>query len=129
MFELSMQRIEEYAQAIGDENVRYRRVGRDGSASIMPPGLAAAFMQGPVRQLFEDQETLADLGIDGSRVVFGEVTYSYFRPLRPGDWVTVHGALIGRAAKGSRELLTFQTEAITDQGERAISAEIVFMRL
>jgi hypothetical protein len=128
-FEVTMQRIEDYVQAIGDENPRYRRVGRDASAAAMPPGFAAAFMQGPVRRLFDDDKALAELGIDGNRVVFGEVTYTYHDKVRPGDWVSVDGALVGRAVKGTREVLTFETCASTDRCANAVSAQIVFVRL
>ncbi|MGY0488244.1 MaoC family dehydratase [Streptomyces sp. WG-D5] len=129
-FEMSAHRIEAYADAIEDPNPRYRHKDRDRSHVVAPPGLAASYMQEPVRNMFTQQpEVLEELGIDGTRVVFGEITYTFLAPIRPGEWLTVTGVFVARRASGKREILTFATEATTDDGTVVTRAEMDFVRL
>jgi hypothetical protein len=128
-FETTAQRIEAYADAIGDDNPRYRRHGRSTDHMVAAPTLAAAYMQDPVRRLFADKDALAELGIDGDRVVFGEIEYEFHHVVKPGNWVTVEGEMVDRTPRGGKEVLRFETRAVLDDGTLATRALITFVAL
>lgn len=128
-FEVTAERVARYAEAIEDPNPRFRRDGRDTSHMVAPPTLAAAYIQEPVRAMFADRAALDELGIDGTRVVFGEIEYEFAEPVRPGDWLTVEGEMTEREPSGQREILRFHTRARLDSGTVATHATITFIRL
>jgi hypothetical protein len=124
-FEVTAQRIEDYAAAIGDANPRFRRQGRDGSAMVAPPAMAAAYLQEPVRRLFADDAVISRLGVRRDRVVFGEVEYRYAELVRPDDWLRVDGELVDDRRAGDKRILTFTTAAHRADGARVAAATIV----
>lgn len=126
--EITARRIEEYARAIGDPNPRYSRFGRDATGMVAPPTFAAAFIQEPLRALASDRERAAAMGIDFSRVVFGEVEYRYHQLVHPDCWVRTEGQLEDRRASGDKEILTFVTRAFFDDGSLVAEATITLVR-
>lgn len=125
--EISAYRIEQYARAVGDENVRFRREGRDDGGMVAPPTFAAAYLQEPVRAFVNDSDQLDRLGIDRSRIVFGEVEYNYHSLLRPGTWVRCSGHLAERRSSGDKEILVFETRASLDNGDLVSDGRITLV--
>jgi acyl dehydratase len=127
-FEVTAQRIEEYAESTGDANPRYRRRGRDTSGMVAPRALAAAYLQLPVRLLMTDRDRMQRAGIAVERIVFGEVEYRYGATVRPGDWVRISGRLLNRRTSGERELFTFAMRAVLDDGREVAAGTITLVR-
>ncbi|SRR5581483_3028759 len=127
-FEVTAQRIEDYAVAIGDANPRFRRRGRDSSHMVAPRAMAAAYLQLPVRLLLTDADAMRRAGIAVERILFGEVEYQYGALVRPGDWVRISGRLVDRRASGDKELFTFGMRAAREDGAEVACGTITLVR-
>src|SRR5690242_11470948 len=88
-YEVGREKIREFAEAIGDANPAYtdpeaaKALGH--SDVIAPPTFVFAITFRAAGQVIEDPQ----LGLDYSRVVHGDQKFSYVRPVRAGDRLTV----------------------------------------
>jgi N-terminal half of MaoC dehydratase len=105
-FEVTAEHIERFADAIGDDDPRYRR----GDGSIAPPTFPTVMQIMTSGQVVVDQA----LGLDYSRVVHGEQEYDWRRPLRAGDTLRAVPRIASILSRGSNEFLTIEAE-IRDQ--------------
>ena len=123
-YEVSREKIREYASALGESDPRYYAEGPDG---VAPPTFAACFtvIKGGAAA-FADPE----LGAHPA-VVHGSQSYAYGpRPLRPGDRLECTPSIAEIKVRGRNELLTMQVDArFADSGELAVrsTAVIVFL--
>jgi hypothetical protein len=123
-YEVSREKIREYASALGETDARYFS---DGDDCVAPPTFAACFtiVKGGA-PLFADP----DLGahwtlVHGSQAFdFGE------RPMRPGDTLQCTPRIADISYRGRNELLTLEVDCrFADSGDRAVLATntIVFL--
>ena len=88
-YEVGLEKIREFADAVGDDNPAYR--DREAARAmghpdvIAPPTFPFLLTFRASRALIEDPA----LGIDYSRVVHGEQRFAAARPVRAGDSLTV----------------------------------------
>ena len=114
------EKIREFAEAIGDDDPVYRDPGAARAAGhpdvIAPPTFAIVLSMRSQAALVEDP----DLGLDYSRVVHGDQSFTHHRPVRAGDELsaTLHVDAI-RSAAGN-DLLEIRCE-ITDAGEEPVT--------
>ena len=99
-------RLKAYAAATNDPNLRFQ----NGDA---PPVFPVTLVGDLFRQMLGD-----DLGIDLTRMVHGEQTIQYFRPLKAWDLVTPRGAITQVEKKGHNDILRFEQNLYKD-GELA----------
>lgn len=121
-YEVGVEKIREFADAIGDPHPAYR--DRDAARSlghpdvIAPPTFPVVLTFKASRALIEDPE----LGIDYSRVVHGEQRFTYSRPVRAGDALTVIVTIDAIRSVGGHDMLTSSSEVRTTDGEHVVTA-------
>jgi hypothetical protein len=123
-YEVSREKIREYAAALGETDPRYYS---DGDDCVAPPTFAACFtiIKGG-QAAFADP----DLGTHPA-LVHGAQTFTFGgRPLRPGDVLTCTPRIAEISARGANEFLTVEVDCrFADGDELAVrsSATIVFL--
>ncbi len=120
-YQVGREKIREFADAIGDDPVF-----RDPEAAraaghpdvIAPPTFAIVVSMRSWQALIEDPE----LGLDYSRVVHGDQSFTHHRPVHVGDELiaTVHVDAI-RSAAGN-DILTVRSEIADASGEPVTTA-------
>jgi acyl dehydratase len=121
-YEVGVEKIREYADAIGDSNPAYhdREVARAlGHPDVIaPPTFPFTLTFKASRAIIDDPA----LGIDYSRVVHGEERFSYSRPVHAGDSLTVTVTLDTIRSAGGHDMLTSHGEVRTTEGEHVVTA-------
>jgi acyl dehydratase len=91
-YEVGREKIREFAEAIGDDNPIYRDPEAARAAGhpdvIAPPTFLTVINLAAINTIANDPE----LGLDYSRMVHGDQSFRYTRPVRAGDrlWLTTH---------------------------------------
>ena len=121
-YEVSREKIRDFAYAIGDHNPAY--LDREAARAlghpdvIAPPTFAIVISFKMGAQLVFDP----GLGLDYSRVVHGEQAFSYRRPIHAGDVLVGAPRIAGIRSAGRNELLTWEAEITTVDGELVCTA-------
>jgi acyl dehydratase len=121
-YEVSREKIREFADAIGDPNPAYR----DRAAAqalgypdvIAPPTFAIVVSMRASHQVVRDPA----LGLDYSKVVHGEQQFHYQRPIQAGDVLQVRSTVESIRAAAGNDLLTTKGEVFTADGELVVTA-------
>ena len=121
-YEVSREKIREFADAIGDPNPAYR----DRAAAqalgypdvIAPPTFAIVMSMRASHQVVRDPA----LGLDYSKVVHGEQQFLYQRPIRAGDVLRVRTTVESVRAVAGNDLLTTRGEILTADDELVVTA-------
>ncbi|WP_327084989.1 MaoC family dehydratase N-terminal domain-containing protein [Nonomuraea sp. NBC_01738] len=121
--ELGRAAIRYFAQAVGDDNPLYtddayaRAHGYDGV--VAPPTLI--FETNQYTGLPRDAEGFAghtwDLERPGTRLVRGGNSYTFHRPVRPGDVVTVAWRIAGVTEKAGKVFVTSRATYTNQHGD------------
>jgi len=121
-YQVSREKIREFADAINDPNPAYRSV--DAARALGHPDIVAP-PTFPVRltltaghQLLFDPEA----GIDYGRVVHGEQRFVYERPVRAGDVLQVVVHVEDVRVAGGNDLITTRAEVRTPEAELVLTA-------
>ena len=121
-YEVGIEKIREFADAIGDPNPAYRdRAAAQalGHADVIaPPTFPFVLTFKASRRLVEDPE----LGIDYSRVVHGDQRFVAARPVRAGDVLQVTVTLDAVRSAGGHDMLTSRSDVATVEGEHVVTA-------
>ncbi|MGM1061566.1 MaoC family dehydratase N-terminal domain-containing protein [Saccharothrix sp. Mg75] len=119
---VSREKIREFAGAIGDPNPVYRDPHAARAAGyadvIAPPTFAAAITRGAFESLVADPA----LGFDHARMVHGEQTFHYRRPLVAGDLVNDTVSVTDITTRLGSGFLTLRHEITTTEGEPVLTA-------
>jgi acyl dehydratase len=121
-YEVSRVKIKDFAIAIGDPNPAYLDPAAAQALGhpdvIAPPTFAIviSFQMGGAIVLDPD------LGLDYSRVVHGEQSFSYSRPIHAGDVLVGTPTITGIRDAGRNELLTWEAVITTVDGEHVCTA-------
>jgi acyl dehydratase len=121
-YEVGVEKIREFADAIGDPNPVYR--DREAARAlghpdvIAPPTFPVVVTFWASRAIINDPE----LGIDYSRVVHGDERFTYSRPVHAGDSLTVTATLDAIRSAGGHDMLTSRCEVHTTDGEHVVTA-------
>jgi acyl dehydratase len=121
-YEIGREKIREFAEAIGDDNPVYF----DPEAAqalgypdvIAPPTFPIIITMRAAGQIIADP----DLGLDYSKVVHGEQSFSYSRPIQAGDVLQVSVSVEGIRSAAGNDLLTTRAEVTTVDGEHVVTA-------
>lgn len=125
-YEVSREKVREFAEAIGDRNAVYtdtsaaRRWGHDDV--VAPP----TFVMIPVMRGFD--LLMEDLGIEFARVVHVDQRFSYSRPLVVGDQLETATTLDAIRQVAGNDLLTIRNDVrdATD-GEHVCTAQATLL--
>jgi acyl dehydratase len=106
-YEVSREKVREFAEAIGDANPVY--VDRDAAATHGHADIAAppTFVMIPVMNGFD--MLMDDLGIEFARVVHVSQRFAYERAVVAGDHLVATTRLDGHRPMGANDLLTIRT--------------------
>jgi acyl dehydratase len=121
-YEVSMVKIAEFADAIGDPNPVYRDSAAARAAGhpdvVAPPTFAIVISMAAAGTAMADP----DLGLNYAMVVHGEQRFSYLRPLTAGDVVTAQPTITEIRDAGRNVMMTTNTEIRTVTGELVCTA-------
>ncbi|MEU9129197.1 MaoC family dehydratase N-terminal domain-containing protein [Kitasatospora sp. NPDC048540] len=121
-YEVGREKIREFAEAIGDANPAYT----DPEAAkafghpdvIAPPTFPFVITYGAAGQVVNDPE----LGLDYSRVVHGDQKFTYTRPVRAGDRLTVTVSIEAIKSLAGNDVLTVRGEVHDESGEHVVTS-------
>jgi acyl dehydratase len=127
VYEVSREKIREFADAIGDPDPVYRDVAVARASGhpdvIAPPTFAIVVVTPAQGVVLHDPE----LGLNYDKVVHREQFFHQHRPIRAGDRLvsTVHVDDI-RATAGN-DVLTTRSEVATEDGDPVLTAKAVLV--
>lgn len=119
------EKMREFAAAFGDSNPAYRdeaTANRLGYADLVAPPTFGFVL---TMQVLDQAMADPDLGMDYSRVVHGEQSFVFSRPLVAGDEVLVDAFIEEIDSSGRNEFLTVRSDIHTDDGEVLVTARSV----
>lgn len=134
-YEVSREKIREYATALGEDDARYFS---DGDDCLAPPTFAACFtiLQGGRAVLADpalDVEPAppGDGALTHQPLLHGAQAYEYgSRVLRPGDVLECTPRLAGLRGRGSSRFVTVEVDCrFLDSGRLAVRSESTFVLL
>ena len=121
-YEVSREKLREFAKAIGDPNPVYRDRAAAQEAGfpdvIAPPTFAIVISMASSFQVLAEP----DLNVNYAMVVHGEQKFEYTRPLQAGDVITAQSTITNIREVGSLSMMTTTTRLTTVEGELVCTA-------
>jgi acyl dehydratase len=116
------EKIREFADAIGDPNPAYR--DRSAAAALGHPDVVAPPTFPIVLSMRAAAQVVSDpqLGLDYTRVVHGTQHFSYSRPIRADDVLTVVVTVDNIRSAAGNDIITTRGEVSTTDGEHVVTA-------
>jgi acyl dehydratase len=117
-YDVGVEKIREFAQAIGDPNPVYRDAEAARAAGypavIAPPTFAIIVIN--MHAIFT---ILADptLGLDWDKVVHGDQSFAYHRPIMAGDSLVLTATIENIMSRAGNDFITVRTDLDTAGGE------------
>ena len=121
-YQVGREKIREFATAIGDENPAFHDVGAARALGYSDVVAPPTF---PVLMAFKATFAVVQdpgLGLDYSRVVHGEQTFRYSRPVVAGDELVVTVTIDGLRTMAGNDMVTARGDVTTVAGEHVVSA-------
>ena len=122
VYEVSREKIREFADSIGDANPLYRDADAARAAGypdvIAPPTFVTIINLAAINVIINDPE----LGLDYGRMVHGAQNFTYHRPVHAGDRLVVVTHVDDIMSRAGNDFITMIAEIFTDQDERVITA-------
>jgi acyl dehydratase len=118
---VSREKIAEFANAVGDQNPAYLSVSAArelGNRDVVaPPTFAVVVTSRAQAQVMFDPA----LGLDYSKVVHGEQSFAYERPVVAGDRLVAVAEVEAIRSAAGNDLLTIRVEVSTEDGELVVT--------
>lgn len=121
-YEVGREKIREFAEAVGDANPAYtdpraaRALGHPDV--IAPPTFPFTITYKAAGQVVMDPE----LGLDFSRVVHGSQQFTYTRPVRAGDRLSVTVTIDAISSRAGSDFLDVRGDVHDESGEHVVTA-------
>ena len=126
-YEVSREKIREFAAALRDDNPLYRDAEAARSLGypdvIAPPTFPIVLTMRASDAVINDP----DLGLDYSRVVHGEQGFSYSRPIQAGDVLQVTVSIESVRSIGGNDMLVTRGDVTTLDGEHVVTASAMLV--
>ncbi len=119
-YEVGREKIREFADALGDDSAVYR--DPEAAKALGHPDVLAPPTFPIIFALDAAMAVLRDLGIDLARVVHGDQTFRYVRPLRPGDRLLTTVEIVGVKQLAGNDVLTVECVSATEEGEPVVTS-------
>ena len=124
IYQVGREKIREFADAIGDPQPMFRDAAAAQAAGhpdvIAPPTFVMVlFNQYALEAVVRDP----GLGLDYDRMVHGDMSFDYVRPVRAGDRLTVSTSIDEIMARAGNDFLTLRADIDTVEGERVVTAK------
>ncbi|OCC10815.1 MaoC family dehydratase N-terminal domain-containing protein [Streptomyces sp. PTY087I2] len=121
-YEVGREKIREFAEAVGDTHPAYvdREAARAlGHADVIaPPTFVFSITYRAAGEVVQDPQ----LGLDYSRVVHGDQKFSYVRPVRAGDRLTVTSTIESIKSMAGNDVLDIRGDVHDETGELVVTA-------
>ncbi|MGQ4714971.1 FAS1-like dehydratase domain-containing protein [Streptomyces anulatus] len=120
-YEVGREKIREFAEAVGDPHPAYvdaeaaRTLGH--ADVIAPPTFVFSITYRAAGEVVQDPQ----LGLDYSRVVHGDQKFSYVRPVRAGDRLTVTSTIEGIKSLAGNDILDVRGDVHDEAGELVVT--------
>lgn len=122
MYEVSREKIREFADSIGDPCPLYRDVVAACAAGypdvIAPPTFVTIINLAAINLIINDPE----LGLDYGRMVHGDQSFTYHRPVHAGDRLVVIARVDDIMSRAGNDFITMIAEIYTEEREPVITA-------
>ncbi|NEB38682.1 MaoC family dehydratase N-terminal domain-containing protein [Streptomyces sp. SID14515] len=121
-YEVGREKIREFAEAVGDTHPAYvdaeaaRALGH--ADVIAPPTFVFSITFRAAGEVVQDPQ----LGLDYSRVVHGDQKFSYVRPVRAGDRLTVTSTIEAIKSLAGNDILDIRGDVHDEAGELVVTA-------
>ncbi|MFJ2738963.1 MaoC family dehydratase N-terminal domain-containing protein [Streptomyces sp. NPDC087440] len=121
-YEVGREKIREFAESVGDRNPAY--TDREAATAlghpdvIAPPTFVFAITFKAAGLVIEDPQ----LGLDYSRVVHGDQKFTYTRPVRAGDRLSVTSTIEAIKSMAGNDILDIRGEVHDESGEHVVTA-------
>ena len=120
IYEVSREKIREFADAVGDPNPLYRDAAAARAAGypdvIAPPTFVIIINLAAINVIITDP----DLGLDYSRMVQGDQRFTYHRPVHAGDRLMVETHVDNIMSRAGNDFIAMRADIRTDTGELVI---------
>jgi acyl dehydratase len=122
-YEVSREKIRQFAEAIGDPDPAYRDPAA-AQALGYPDVIAPPTFLTVLNFRFAGNSPVADpaLNLEYSLVVHGEQRYVHHRPARAGDRLVAETTVESIRDAGRNELMTLRTDITTEAGEKVATS-------
>ncbi|MFJ9181682.1 MaoC family dehydratase N-terminal domain-containing protein [Streptomyces anulatus] len=120
-YEVGREKIREFAEAVGDPHPAYvdaeaaRALGH--ADVIAPPTFVFLITYRAAGEVVQDPQ----LGLDYSRVVHGDQKFSYVRPVRAGDRLTVTSTIEAIKSLAGNDILDVRGDVHDEAGELVVT--------
>ncbi|MFB8102283.1 MULTISPECIES: MaoC family dehydratase N-terminal domain-containing protein [Streptomyces] len=121
-YEVGREKIREFAEAVGDTHPAYvdaeaaRALGHPDV--IAPPTFVFSITYRAAGEVVQDPQ----LGLDYSRVVHGDQKFSYVRPVRAGDRLTVTSTIETIKSLAGNDIVDIRGDVHDEAGELVVTA-------
>lgn len=127
VYEVSREKIKEFADSIGDANPLYVDVAAATAAGypdvIAPPTFVTIINLRAIDAIIHDPA----LGLDYSRMVHGDQSFTYRRPVHAGDRLVVAAHVDDVATRVGNDFLSVRAEISTEEGELVVTARALLV--
>jgi acyl dehydratase len=126
-YEVGREKIREFAEAVGDANPAY--LDPDAAKAlghpdvIAPPTFPFVLTYRAAAQVVNDPE----LGLDFSRVVHGDQRFTYTRPVRAGDRLSVTCTIDSIKSLAGNDILSVRGDVHEESGEHVVTAYMMLV--
>ncbi|WP_430478486.1 FAS1-like dehydratase domain-containing protein [Streptomyces sp. P11-1] len=121
-YEVGREKIREFAEAVGDAHPAYVDVDAARALGhpdvIAPPTFVFSITYRAAGEVVQDPQ----LGLDYSRVVHGDQKFTYVRPVRAGDRLTVTSTIEGIKSLAGNDIVDIRGDVHDESGELVVSA-------
>ncbi|MFJ6510823.1 MaoC family dehydratase N-terminal domain-containing protein [Streptomyces sp. NPDC091406] len=121
-YEVGREKIREFAEAVGDTHPAYVDVEAAralGHADVIaPPTFVFSITYRAAGEVVQDPQ----LGLDYSRVVHGDQKFSYVRPVRAGDRLTVTSTIESIKSLAGNDVIDIRGDVHDEAGELVVTA-------
>ncbi|HEU5474757.1 MAG TPA: MaoC family dehydratase N-terminal domain-containing protein [Actinophytocola sp.] len=122
VYEVSREKIREFADSIGDSNPIHLDVDAAKAAGyedvLAPPTFLTIVNIRAIDSIIHDPE----LGLDFGRMVHADQSFRFTRPVRAGDRLTVTAHIEDVATRLGNDFLSVRAEIATEDGEPVCTA-------
>ena len=122
VYEVSRDKIKEFADAIGDHNPISRDIEAAKAAGhrdlVAPPTFVTIINLRAIDVIIHDPE----LGLDYGRMVHGDQSFAYTRPVVAGDRLVVTAHVDDVTTRLGNDFLAIRAEITTEEGEPVVVA-------
>jgi acyl dehydratase len=119
-YEVGAEKIREFADAISDPNPIYRDTAAAQAAGhprvVAPPTFVTIINLKAIHRIVDE------VGLDWSRVVHGEQTFEYHRPVFAGDCLALVATIQNLMTRAGNDFMTVRADISTVEGEPVSTA-------